>query len=93
MNIIRYYNQNKKKVWITASIIIIIILVIQMANFMVKLRLEREEEEKKNEILIRNEEDYKENPDISVEVKEEEVKEEKSLIIDQFIRYCNAGKV
>ena len=93
MNILRYYNQNKKSLWIIATIIIIIIVVIQAANFMVKLGKEKEEEEKNNQPLVQNKEDYKENPDISVEIKEEQVKEEKELIIDQFIRYCNSGKV
>lgn len=92
MNIIRYYNQNKKSLWIICAVIVIIIMAVQMTVFVSNQSAE-EERKQANKGKTPSVEEYKDNPDISVEIKDEEVKDEKSLIIDQFIRYCNSGKV
>lgn len=88
MNIIRYYNQNKKTIWIAIIAIIIIIIAIQAINKIVK-----DKNSSNNPNNIVNYEDYKNNPDINVLITEAEVKENGELIIDQFLRFCNANKI
>lgn len=88
MNIIRYYNQNKKTIWIAIIAIIIIIIAIQAINKIVK-----DKNSSNNPNNIVNYQDYKNNPDINVLITEVEVKENGELIIDQFLRFCNANKI
>lgn len=88
MNIIRYYNQNRIFIWTIIIAIIILIIAIQALNNIVK----NQKDNKAIENIIR-EEDYKNNLSIDVLLSDEDVKEEEELIIDQFIRYCNAGKI
>lgn len=88
MNIFRYYNQNKKSIWIAIIAIIILIIAIQTINNIVKNR-----QENKENIIKINESEYRNNLNINVLLTEEDVKEDVTLIIDQFIRYCNAGKI
>lgn len=88
MNIIRYYNQNKKTIWIAIIAIIIIIIAIQAINKIVK-----DKNSSNNPNNIVNYQDYKNNPDINVLITEAEVKENGELIIDQFLRFCNANKI
>lgn len=90
MNFLRYYNQNRKSIWLVIIAIIILIIAIQVINFIVKNNIENTRNNR-NEIIDKN--DYKNNLDISVLITDEEVQEEKELIVDQFIRYCNSGKV
>lgn len=90
MNFLRYYNQNRKSIWLVIIAIIILIIAIQVINFIVKNNIENTRNNR-NEIIDKN--DYRNNLDISVLITDEEVQEEKELIVDQFIRYCNSGKV
>lgn len=90
MNIIRFYNQNKKNIWIMIIAIILIIIAIHTLNNIVK----NNKKEKANAIKnIINEEEYENNLNINTLLSDNDVEEDKSLIIDQFIRYCNANKV
>lgn len=90
MNIIRYYNQNRRTIWIVIIAIILIIIAIHTLNNIVKIN----KKEKANSIKnIINEEEYKNNLNIHTLLSDNDVEEQKELIIDQFIRYCNAGKI
>ena len=88
MSIIRYYNQNKRTIWLAIIAIIITIIAIQAINEIVK---DKNNSDNKDNIV--NYEDYKNNPDINVLITEAEVKENEDLIIDQFLRFCNASKI
>ena len=88
MNIFRYYNQNRKIIWLVIIAIVILIIAIQAINGIIK----NQKEERKN-ITIINEKDYENNLNINVLISDEKVKEEKELVIDQFLRYCNASKI
>lgn len=88
MNIFRYYNQNRKTIWLVIIAIIILIIAIQAINGIIK----QEKSNKNNEIII-NKKDYENNLNINVLISDETVKEEKELVIDQFLRYCNASKI
>ena len=87
MNIFRYYNQNRKMIWLVIIAIVILIIAIQALNNIVK----NENKNKANNLI--NEKEYENNLNINVLISEEEVKEDEELIIDQFLRYCNAKKV
>ena len=89
-NIIRFYNQNRKAIWITVIAIIFIIIAIHVLN---DLTIKNNEEKRNASKNIVTEKDYKENPDISVTIPDTKVQEEKELIVDQFIRYCNSGEI
>lgn len=89
MNIFRYYNQNRKFIWLVINAIIILIIALQAINDILK-------EQKQNRISsnnIINEKDYENNLNINVLISEEMVEKEDELIIDQFIRYCNVKKI
>ena len=89
MNIFRYYIQNRKFIWLVIIAIIILIIALQAINGILK-------EQKQNRISSNNtinEKDYENNLNINVLISEEMVEKEEELIIDQFIRYCNARKV
>lgn len=89
MNIFRYYNQNRKVIWLIIGAIIILIIALQAINAIIR-------EKQKNRVNTSNivdEEEYKNNLNINVLVSDESVKEEQELVIDQFIRYCNAKKI
>ena len=74
MNFLRYYNQNRKSIWLVIIAIIILIIAIQVINFIVKNNIENTRNNR-NEIIDKN--DYKNNLDISVLITDEEVQEEK----------------
>lgn len=88
MNIIRYYNQNRIFIWTVIIAIIILIIAIQALNDLV---INSNNREVVQNIVI--EDDYRNNPSIDVLISDDKVKEEKELVIDQFIRYCNARKI
>lgn len=88
MNIIRYYNQNKKSIWIIIIAIILIIIAIQALNSIVK-------NQNSNRVVENTvkAEDYKNNLSVDILLSDTDVREEKELIVDQFIRYCNAKEI
>lgn len=88
MNIFRYYNQNRKMIWLVIGAIVILIIALQAINGIIKIQ--NENRELNNTI---NEKEYKNNLNINVLISEENIKEDEKLIIDQFLRYCNARKV
>ncbi len=89
MNILSYYHQNRKKIWTVIMAIIILIIAIQAINGIV--------ENKKNKKDISNNtinaNQYKNNLNINILLSEEDVQKQEELIIDQFLRYCNANKI
>lgn len=89
MNIFRYYHQNRKVIWIIIMAIIILIIALQTFNTIVKNQQNNKNEN--NSIL--NQKDYENNLNINIVLSNEDVIQEEKLIIDQFIRYCNAKKV
>jgi len=89
MRLLKYYNQNKNIIWVGGMAIIVIIIVIQSINNGVKKQKNSMSE---NNIVI-SQKEYQNNLDISVLISDNEVKEKKELIIDQFIRYCNSKEI
>lgn len=89
MNVFRYYHQNRKFIWLVIIAIIILVIAIQAIDNIIENK-RNQEENINNEINAR---DYKNNLNINILVSNEQVKNEENLAIDQFIRYCNAGKI
>lgn len=87
MNIFRYYNQNRKTIWLVIIAIIILIIAIQAINNIIK----NQNVKTSNNTI--NEKEYENNLNINILISNESVEEDEKLIIDQFIRYCNAGKI
>lgn len=50
MNIIRFYNQNRRKIWSTVAIIIFGFIIIQLLNNMAKIQNEADSQKKKNNV-------------------------------------------
>lgn len=92
MNIIRFYNQNKRKIWIVIIAIIFIIIAIHALDSLVR---NNKEIMANNSITTNtvNQKEYKNNLNINTLLSDNDVEEERDLVIDQFIRYCNAKKI
>ncbi len=95
--LIRYYNQNKEKIWFTVLVFVIIVVVVQLLNNSVK---------NKNQSLG----NFSQNSNSASSVKEQVVQQSKqslisdskvdddefekeSGIIERFITFCNKGNV
>lgn len=88
MSILKYYYQNKNIIWIGGMAIIVIIIAIQTINGAIKKQNNMNENN-----IVTSQKEYQNNLDISVLISDTDVKEKKELIIDQFIRYCNAKEI
>lgn len=89
--LLRYWNQNKRKILITIAVIALIIIIIQIANSMIR------EQNKNNNQIQQNvvaSDITKPNEAIITDTKltEKETKEN-SEIIEQFVNYCNQKKI
>ncbi|NLC87771.1 MAG: hypothetical protein GX682_03225 [Clostridiaceae bacterium] len=93
MNILKYYHENRIGIWITIIAIIIIIIAIQTINGIIKNNNGVKSNNLSNQNDIIKEQDYKNNLNPNILISDTEVVKEKQLIIDQFIRYCNTGKI
>lgn len=95
---IRWYNQNRKKVWSILGIIVIIIVVIQLINNYYK---QKNEEEISNSNEVQNitlNENYNnirvdDNNSVLSGNAMSSTQEEQIQIIDTFVDYCNRGDV
>ena len=91
--LLRFYNQNRGIIWIVIFGIILVIALVNTLNSIAKESSKKRAEQVKEILLGTKESNYRENPDISITISDEKVSEQKNLIIDQFIRYCNAGQI
>ena len=87
--LIRYYNQNRRMIWRIIGICVFIIIIIQLANYFAGLSLKRNSEKSTNntnEIL--QTESIISDTEIS-----EQTAEQNNQVIDEFVKYCNEGKI
>lgn len=90
-NLIRYYNQNRIKIWGIIISIIFIFILIKILNYFAKI----DNNNKNNEVInsIKNDTVY--NPNQSI-ISDEDVPEEKgkdfNKLIRSFLDYCNSEK-
>ena len=90
-NIVRFYNQNRRKIWVTILIIIFIFVIIQLFNFGAKKQLDD-----RTENIISNANnvsEYKEKSDslVSGGSVPEIFQEEYGQLIDNFLSNCVSG--
>lgn len=91
IKLLRYWNQNKRKILITIAVIALIIIIIQIANSVIKRRNEKDRNEIKqgtvaNDITKPNE------SIISQDKLTEKETKENSDFIEQFVSFCNQKK-
>lgn len=90
--LLRYWNQNKKKILITIAVIALVIVVTQIANAMIRQQNIADMNKPKNNIKVA-EDLTKPNQSIITETKlKEEVVEDNSKLIKDFVTYCNQKK-
>ena len=93
MNLFRKFNQNRFQILIIVLIIVFIIIILQLLNAITKKKVEKERNEALNNQTvgaIRNETN---TIPINEQVTDNQVKEDISLVIDQFIKYCNNNDI
>lgn len=92
--LVRFYNQNRKKIWIMIGAIVFVFLIIQLLNNVAK---EQNENERKNKEDIENKEttfnnvvsyDKQSEPIISEYKVSEKEKNTYGKLIDEFFTYC-----
>lgn len=83
MNIFRLYHQNRITFWLVISAIIVFIIVIHTINAIIA------NQEEQNTIHI-DEKQYERKIPIEEQISDTQVEEKEDLVIDQFIKYCNA---
>ena len=84
----RFYYQHKLTCWITLIAIILFLLIIRLLNSMVI-----EQKDKNSNVEIVDEKAYQNKIDIKDQISQEEIKQNETLVIDQFIKYCNAKDI
>ena len=93
MNLIRYYNQNRKKIWGILIIIFSALILLQLVNYIYKMNREKEDNENSNnqiEKAITNTTQLTTNQSvITGENVSSSQLESATTTIDKFISYCN----
>lgn len=90
--LLRFYNQNRKKVWLAILIVVLAILLVQVLNYFAKLQ----NENTLNNVASSNNDttSYKSNHSIiSDSVIDENTVEKNDALIKNFITYCNNGEI
>lgn len=91
IKLLRYWNQNKRKILITIAVIALIIIVIQIANSVIKRRNERDKNEIKQSTVANDITKPNESIISQDRLTEKETKEN-SDFIEQFVSFCNQKK-
>lgn len=87
----RFYNQNRKTIWITIAIIIFTIIIIQALNYIVKNN-QNKSINSTSSLNTTSTTNYDPNYSVITGDKiEETTNKETTNIIDNFIKYCNEG--
>lgn len=93
MNLIRYYNQNRKQIWRILIIILSAILLLQFVNYLYKVRREKEStsNQLENQTINTSNASKVTTNESTVTGKKVENKQLQTAVdtIDQFISYCN----
>lgn len=94
-NFVRYYNQNRKMIWIVIFIIIFIYIVIQLLNNFYKRSNEREEVDNTTSSNTTMQKDYTSQSQAMVQgsISSEKNRDEFASLVDNFLEYCTNGQV
>ena len=86
MNLFRKFNQNRFQILIIVLIIVFIIIILQLLNAITKKKVEKERNETLNNQTVGAIRNEKNTIPINEQVTDNQVKEDISLVIDQFIK-------
>lgn len=92
--LIRYYNQNRFKIWVFIIVIVFIILIIQLLNNIAK-RQNEETLENINKIETSNTDNNTQDQNNQIVIKNNEKNLSKTDInlINEFVKYCNNNEI
>ena len=93
IKLLRYWNQNKKKILITIAVIAFVIIIIQMINKMIQMQNERDKDKVAKNTIIASDITKPNQSIISDNKLTQKETEEKSNFIEQFVTKCNQHKV
>ncbi len=93
IKLLRYWNQNKRKILITIAVIALVIIIIQMINAMIRSQNERERNNITPKPIVANDITKPNQSVISNDKLTEKQTEENSEFIEQFVNYCNQNKI
>lgn len=91
--LLRYWNQNKRKILITVAVIALVIIIIQIINAMVKRQNEKDKNKQTSNTIIANDITKPSQSVISDDKLTEKETKENSDFIEQFVNYCNQNKI
>ena len=92
---IRYYNQNRKKIWTTVIVIVFVIVIIQLLNSFYADMSDRKNEESKNnnsQEILENTVEKRSEAMVQGAISSDKNKEEYAKVIEQFLDYCCNNK-
>lgn len=93
IKLLRYWNQNKRKILITIGVIALVIVIIQIANMVAKSQNEAEKNQTKQNIQVAQDVTKPNQTIVSDKKITEKEVEDNSKIIKTFIDYCNQKDV
>jgi hypothetical protein len=93
IKLLRYWNQNKRKILITIGVIALIIVIIQIANIVAKNQNEADKNQTKQNVQIAQDVTKPNQTIVSDKKITEKEVEDNSTIIKKFIDYCNQKDV
>ena len=85
MRILGFYNRNRFTIWVVIAAIIVFLAILRLLNSLVI----KQEEESRNSVF-KDERLYENKIDIKEQISENAIEKNEELIIDKFIKYCNA---
>ncbi len=93
MNIIRYYNQNRIKIWLIIIAVVLIIFMVHTVNNITKNKVQQEEEARRQETITKsksNEADYTNESQsiISGGSVSDKYQKDFGKLVDQFLTFC-----
>lgn len=92
IKLLRYWNQNKRKILITIAVIALIIIIIQIANNMIRKQNEKSQNEIKQG-TVANDITKPDESIISQDKLTEKEAKDNSDFIEQFVEFCNQKKI
>lgn len=91
--LLRYWNQNKRKILITIAVIALVIIIIQIANTMIREQNKRNNNNQTERNIVASDITKPSESVISNNKLTEKQTKENSDFIEQFVEFCNEKKI
>ena len=93
-NLVRWYNQNKERIWRVIIIVAFVIIIIRLANYFAGENLKKQNENARvNKTTNTETTKIQTNSILTNTVVGKEMAEKSNDIIDEFVKYCNNGEM